>query len=135
MVDLGKANAGLYANLFHYNEDAGTLEFVTADRINENGIAELVFSHASDYVIVVGDEVTGGSSNGNSSGSNSSNSQGTGVHSPKTGEYDITVGGANAGLQPEGKGLNLMWLLLIGVAAMAVTGTITFLIYKKVNKQ
>lgn len=142
MINMGSANAGLYANLYYYNETTGALEFVTVDQINEDGIAELVFSHASDYVIVVGEDVMGGNSNGTSSGSNNGsaaanggNSQGTGVRSPKTGEYDTVIGGANAAeLQHKGNDLNLMWLFLIGAAMMSVMGTITVLIYRKVNK-
>lgn len=142
MINLGSANAGLYANLFQYNENTGMLDFITVDQINEDGIAELVFSHASDYVIVVGEDVMGGNSNGTSSGSNGGSAsanggsiQGTGVRSPKTGELDIVIGGADAAeLQHERNSLNLMWLFLIGAAVMSVMGTITFLIYKKVNK-
>ncbi|HBA48872.1 MAG TPA: hypothetical protein DCZ91_13970 [Lachnospiraceae bacterium] len=142
MINMGSANAGLYANLYYYNESTGALEFVTVDRINEDGIAELVFSHASDYVIVVGEDVMDGNSDGTSSGSNNSsssassvNSQGTGIRSPKTGEYDTVIGGANAAeLQHGENGLNLLWLCLIGAAMVSVMGTITFLIYRKANK-
>lgn len=46
-------NAGLFANLFYYNENAGELEFICADEIAEDGTAELTFTHASDYTIVI----------------------------------------------------------------------------------
>ena len=110
MIHLGLANAGLYANLFYYNESAGKLEFVTTDQINENGFAELAFSHASDYVIVVGDEAMSESFNQNqpgSSGGSADNSDFKGAEtrrSPATGEFNA------ARLQHEGKCLNLMWL-------------------------
>ena len=140
MIYLGQANAGLYANLYYYNESDGILEFVTADQINEDGIAELVFSHASDYLIVVGEDVGGGNSNGNSSGNgsgsaaNGGNSQGTGVRSPKTGEYDIGIEGADAvTIQQKGNGLHLMWLFLAGMAVISVTGAAVFLIYRKAD--
>ena len=46
-------NAGLYANLFYYNEILKDLEFVCADKIDADGTAELTFNHASEYVIVL----------------------------------------------------------------------------------
>ena len=46
-------NAGLYANLFYYNEQTGELEFISAGQIDSDGNVELVFTHASDYTIVV----------------------------------------------------------------------------------
>ena len=52
-VNMDAKNAGLYANLFYYNEKSGELEFVCAGEIDEKGNAELVFSHASDYTIVI----------------------------------------------------------------------------------
>ena len=52
-VPLGKTNAGYWANLYYYNEGSGELEFQSADRIASDGMAEFVFSHASDYAIVI----------------------------------------------------------------------------------
>ena len=52
-VDLEEKNAGLYANLFFYNEDAEELEFICADVIAKDGTADLTFTHASDYLIVL----------------------------------------------------------------------------------
>ena len=132
MIDVGSANAGLFANLFYYNESAGGLEFVTAGQINEKGIAELMFTHASDYVIVIGDDVMAGSSGKASSGSDGSSLQGTGKRSPKTGEFDIVTGSSDtAELQHGGSSLNFMWLLMAGAVGIAVMGAITCLIQKK----
>lgn len=75
--------------------------------------------------------------NGGSTSSNGGNAQGAEEHSPKTGELDVMVGGANAaGLQQddEGNGLNLVWLFLIGIVAIAAAGAITYVIQKKVDK-
>jgi len=55
-VDMDKKNAGLYANLFYFNPVTGELEFVYADEIDENGIADLKFTHASDYTIAIDKE-------------------------------------------------------------------------------
>ncbi len=56
-LNLGANNAGLYANLFFFNEQNNALEYVTADQISEDGTASLTFTHASDYVIIVDKEI------------------------------------------------------------------------------
>ena len=53
-VDMGEENEDFYANLYHY-VDAG-LAFICADKINSKGMAELTFTHASEYIIVIDDE-------------------------------------------------------------------------------
>ena len=83
-INMDSANAGLYANLFYYNEGARRLEFVTDDQIDGNGTAELTFTHASDYVIVIDrasmDDGSGGSGGGNggSDGGNGGSGGGNG---------------------------------------------------------
>lgn len=141
MINMGAANAGQYANLFYYNESTEKLEFVTFGRIDEYGATELTFSHASNYVIVVGEDVMGGSSDedddsdSEDSSGNGSDSKEAEVHSPKTGD-DILVGGPNAaGLQQESGGMNLIGLLLVGAAVVSALGIITFLIYRKEDKE
>ena len=52
-VNMESKNAGLYANLFYYNEQTGELEFISAGQIDPDGNVELEFTHASDYTIVV----------------------------------------------------------------------------------
>ena len=52
-VNMESKNAGLYANLFYYNEQTGELEFICAGQIDSDGNVELEFTHASDYTIVV----------------------------------------------------------------------------------
>lgn len=54
-TNLSSANAGYYANLFYYNPTTKELEYVCADVIAGDGTAELTFTHASDYVIVIDD--------------------------------------------------------------------------------
>ena len=56
-VNMESKNAGLYANLFYYNEQTGELEFICAGQIDSDGNVELVFTHASDYTIVVDTKV------------------------------------------------------------------------------
>ena len=52
-LNVGEENKGLIANLFYYNADTNELEFICADEIDENGQTELVFTHASDYTIIL----------------------------------------------------------------------------------
>ena len=50
---LGKENAGYWANLYHYDEDADQLTFETAAEIDADGSVSLPMSHASQYAIVI----------------------------------------------------------------------------------
>ncbi len=59
-VNMESKNAGLYANLFYYNEQTGELEFISAGQIDPDGNVELVFTHASDYTIVVDTKIMSG---------------------------------------------------------------------------
>ena len=52
-LNVGEANKGLVANLFYYNVRTDALEFICADEIDETGLAELIFTHASDYTIIL----------------------------------------------------------------------------------
>lgn len=52
---LGKENAGYWANLYHYDEDAKAMTFETAALIDDDGNAKLPMSHASQYAIVIDD--------------------------------------------------------------------------------
>lgn len=52
---LGKENAGYWANLYHYDEDAEAMSFEVAAEIDDDGNAKLPMSHASQYAIVIDD--------------------------------------------------------------------------------
>ena len=52
-INLDQKNAGLYANLFYYHAVENELEYLCADQIDGEGNAELTFTHASDYTIVI----------------------------------------------------------------------------------
>ena len=52
-IPLGKEYAGQFANLYYYNVSTGKMELMGSYPINANGEADLVFTHASDYVIVM----------------------------------------------------------------------------------
>ena len=50
---VGKENKGLWANLYHYDEDAGEMVYQTAAQVDEDGNAALPFDHASQYALVL----------------------------------------------------------------------------------
>lgn len=52
---LGKENAGYWANLYHFDEDAEAMRFETAAKIDDAGRAQLKMHHASQYAIVIDD--------------------------------------------------------------------------------
>lgn len=78
ILNMGVKNAGLYANLFYYNEETKSLEYVCDGIVDNSGKVELPFTHASDYVIVLDTQ----------SRKNDSQHQITSEISPKTGENE-----------------------------------------------
>ena len=50
---LGAKNAGLWANLYRYDEDAGKLAYQSAALVDEDGNVALSFDHASQYALVL----------------------------------------------------------------------------------
>ena len=125
VINMEAANADLYANLFYYNKNADRLEFTAVSQINEDGIAELTFTHASDYVIVISDNIM-----------DNGISQNAGVQSPKTGEFDIPVKGFNdVELPDKENSRNFIWWPLVGVIITTAAGTIALLLYKKVYRK
>ena len=50
---VGKENKGLWANLYHYDEDAGEMVYQTSALVDEDGNAALPFDHASQYALVL----------------------------------------------------------------------------------
>ena len=54
-INLGSENVGKYGNLYYYDSD-GYMRYQNAGLIREDGTVELVFSHASEYVVVISDE-------------------------------------------------------------------------------
>ena len=55
--ELGTNNVGQYGNLYYY-DSSGKLVFQNAGKITSDGTVSLEFSHASDYVLVVGKDAT-----------------------------------------------------------------------------
>lgn len=52
-LNMDQKNAGLYASLYYYNEQAGEMEFICEEEIAEDGSVALTFTHASEYILVV----------------------------------------------------------------------------------
>ncbi|MBE6014079.1 MAG: DUF4430 domain-containing protein [Lachnospiraceae bacterium] len=53
--NFGTEYSGKYANIYWYKAD-GTTELMSAGLIDDDGFAELAFTHASDYVVVISPE-------------------------------------------------------------------------------
>ena len=56
-INLGSKYNGMYANLYYYNKNANTLEPADCAEIS-NGNAQLMFTHASDWAIVISEQPT-----------------------------------------------------------------------------
>lgn len=53
---LGKENAGYWANLYHYDENAKTLNYETSAQVASDGTASLRMTHASQYAIIIDEQ-------------------------------------------------------------------------------
>ncbi len=117
-INMGKKNSGLFANLFYYNEQTGELEFICAGEIAENGIAELTFTHASDYAIVIDKEPMDVASN-ETSDTNAD------ADTSDSGEKDTQTGA-----EVRNDAWNPWWIIVIGIMAIVI-GLGVFLVAKK----
>ena len=59
-IAIGKEYSGQYANLFYYDPEKGTLEFICDAVIGPDGVASLQFDHASCYLIIVSEQSMSG---------------------------------------------------------------------------
>ena len=57
-LNMDQKNAGLYANLYYYNEQTDEMEFICEEEIAEDGSVALTFTHASEYILVVDAKTT-----------------------------------------------------------------------------
>ena len=55
-IQIEEAKPGQYANLFYYNEETKEFEFICAAVVDKANKAAFMFSHASDYVVIISDE-------------------------------------------------------------------------------
>lgn len=123
-INMEASNAGMYANLFYFNEKTGELKFICADEIAEDGTAELTFTHASDYAIVIDKDPMDVASN-ETVGTNVDVS-GTASESQDT-ETEATQTGA------EGKSdtWNPWWIIVIGIMVIVIGVGVFFVVKKK----
>ena len=121
-INMEAKNAGLYANLFYYNETTGELEFICADEIAEDGTADLTFTHASDYTIVIDEAPMDGSEADDSTeiGSEDSSADGT-----EAGSGDVVT---------KEDAWNPLWIIIIGIIVI-VAGLGVFFVVKKKEEE
>ena len=111
-INMEAKNAGLYANLFYYNETTGELEFICADEIAEDGTADLTFTHASDYTIAIDEAPMDGSEADDST----------------------EIGSNNVTTEPKEDSWNPLWIIIIGAIVIVAGLGIFFIIKKKEDK-
>lgn len=112
-INMEAKNVGLYANLFYYNETTGELEFICADEIAEDGTADLTFTHASDYTIVIDEAPMDGNGADDSTG---------------TGSNNVTT-------ESKEDSWNPLWIIIIGAIVIVAGLEIFFIIKKKEDKE
>lgn len=112
-INMEAKNVGLYANLFYYNETTGELEFICADEIAEDGTADLTFTHASDYTIVIDEAPMDGNGADDSTG---------------TGSNNVTT-------ESKEDSCNPLWIIIIGAIVIVAGLGIFFIIKKKEDKE
>lgn len=56
-INTAKDQAGRTANLFYYNTETEKLEFTDSVSVTGDGDISFTFTHASDYAIIIGDQV------------------------------------------------------------------------------
>jgi LPXTG-motif cell wall-anchored protein len=98
-IYVGTEYVGKYANLYYYTN--GRLELQTSKKVEADGYATFSFTHASDYVIVIGED----KSSENTAASNVPTANTDVKKSPDTGDFN------NAGL--------FMIIMIGGFAAIA----------------
>lgn len=121
-INMEAKNAGLYANLFYYNETTGELEFICADEIAEDGTADLTFTHASDYTIVVDEAPMDGSEADDSTEIGSEDSS---ADSTEAGSGDVVT---------KEDAWNPLWIIIIGIIVI-VAGLGVFFVVKKKEEE
>ena len=119
-INMESKNAGLYANLFYYNEQTGELEFVSAGQIDADGNVELEFTHASDYTIVVDVAVMDG---GNKDSINTTKDNGNA-------EDNTTIPASNAD-HAKSDAWNPAIIIIIGICILLIVSGAVIFVRKK----
>ena len=114
-INMEASNAGMYANLYYYNEKTGELEFICADKIAEDGTAELTFTHASDYVIAIDTEPMDKLEQ---------------VTEPESESQSTEAESTQTGAEVSNDAWNPWWIIVIGIMVIVI-GLGVFLVAKK----
>ncbi|MFW5651746.1 MAG: InlB B-repeat-containing protein [Acetivibrio ethanolgignens] len=115
-INMDAKNAGLYANLFYYNEKTGEMEFICYDEIAADGTAELVFTHASDYAIVIDTEPMDKPEQ---------------VTEPESESQSTEAESTQTGAEVNDDAWNPWWIIVIGVVVIVVGLCVLFVVKKK----
>ena len=126
-INMEASNAGLYANLFYYNEKTGEMEFICADEIAADGTAELTFTHASDYAIVIDTEPMDSVSDGEVlNGETDSDEEIYTIENDKKDTQDVT--------EADSKTWNPWWVIIICIVVIVI-GLGVFIVIRKRNQK
>ena len=116
-INVEEKNAGLYANLFYYNETEKEMEFICADEIAEDGTAELAFTHASSYAIIIDTKPM------------NEKEEMDEIHKTEMSDHD-EENRISMNKTPEEEAGNYWWILVIGVTVM-IAGVGYFYVMKR----
>ena len=123
-INMEAENAGLFANLFYYNENTGEMEFICYDEIAADGTADLTFTHASDYAIVIDKEPMDGVSDGEVlNGETDSDEEISTIENDKKDTQDVT--------EADSKTWNPWWVIIICIVVIVITLGVFIVIKKK----
>ena len=123
-INMEAENAGLFANLFYYNENTGEMEFICYDEIAADGTAELTFTHASDYAIVIDKGPMDGVSDGEVlNGETDSDEEISTIENDKKDTQDVT--------EADSKTWNPWWVIIICIVVIVITLGAFIVIKKK----
>ncbi|MDO4487213.1 MAG: MBG domain-containing protein, partial [Bacillota bacterium] len=123
-INMEAENAGLFANLFYYNENTGEMEFICYDEIATDGTADLTFTHASDYAIVIDTEPMDSVSDGEVlNGETDSDEEISTIENDKKDTQDVT--------EADSKTWNPWWVIIICIVVIVITLGAFIVIKKK----
>ncbi len=119
-LDMGADNSGMFGNLYYYNEDAGSLEFIDSQEIGGSGNVQFEFTHASDYTVIVrGDALT------------EKTAAALTVENSDSDMRDYSGSSRVSGAANVAKRSNHLWLLIISIISILLCGFILFMPDKK----
>lgn len=121
-LNVGENNEGMYANLYYYNEDNNSLEFIESTEVDGSGRASFDFVHASDYTVILrGDALTDKSAAALADGSDMGSIDG--------------FGGGSSSPKNVSKNTGHLWLLIVSIISFLLCGFILFMPDKKKKRR